>query len=126
MMTIEGDKAAGFGKRFPSFWIHPKRTTSNETTSPTGTHVAFVANSRQKVDEFYHMALKHGAKDNGSPGLRPQYHRFYYAGFVIDADGNNIEAVNHFDWRSFIGCKTVIATTTILLIFISVLVKKFY
>jgi catechol 2,3-dioxygenase-like lactoylglutathione lyase family enzyme len=125
LMTIEDDKAVGFGNRFPSFWIHRART-SNETSPRSGTHIAFVASSRQKIDEFYRIALKHGAKDNGPPGFRPQYHRFYYAAFVIDADGNNIEAVNHFDWKSFIGWKTMIFTFTILLIFISVLIKMLF
>ena len=124
MITIEGDKAVGFGHRFPSFWIHPG-STPNTTNSRTGTHIGFVANSRQKVDEFYRKALEHGAKDNGPPGLRPQYHRFYYGAFVFDADGNNIEAVNHFDWRVFIGWKTMISVFTILSILISVFIRKF-
>ena len=124
LMTIPGDKAVGFGSRFPSFWISPA-STSTETSSPVGTHIAFVANSREKVDEFYRTALEHGAKDNGPPGLRPQYHRFYYGAFVIDADGNNIEAVNHFDWRTFIGWKTIVSISVILAIMIGVLMQKF-
>ena len=47
------------------------------------------------MDAFYRAALASGGKDNGPPGLRPQYHAGYYAAFVIDADGNNIEAVAH-------------------------------
>ncbi|CAF1107118.1 unnamed protein product [Rotaria sordida] len=123
ILIIEGNKAVGFGKRFPSFWIHPTHI-SNEEGSRIGTHIAFVANSRKQVDDFYRIALKNGAKDNGPPGVRPQYHRFYYAAFVIDADGNNIEAVNHFDWRLFIGWKMIISTS--LLIFISLAIKKFF
>ena len=57
--------------------------------------VAFVAPSRAAVDVFYHAAIEAGGADNGAPGLRPQYHATYYAAFVLDPDGNNIEAVCH-------------------------------
>ena len=50
---------------------------------------------RETVDAFYAAAIAAGGKDNGPPGLRPQYHDNYYAAFVLDADGNNIEAVCH-------------------------------
>ena len=62
---------------------------------PAHLHIAFVAESRKHVDEFYRAALDAGAKDNGPPGLRPNYHANYYAAFVIDPDGHNIEAVCH-------------------------------
>ena len=58
-------------------------------------HVAFVASSREAVDAFYRAALAAGGKDNGPPGLRPHYHANYYGAFVLDLDGNNIEAVCH-------------------------------
>jgi catechol 2,3-dioxygenase-like lactoylglutathione lyase family enzyme len=61
----------------------------------THLHLAFTADSRRQVDEFYEAALAAGAKDNGAPGLRPQYHSNYYAAFVIGPDGHNIEAVCH-------------------------------
>ena len=61
----------------------------------TPRHVAFVAKSRADVDAFYHAAREMGAKDNGAPGLRPSYHENYYGAFVIDPDGNNVEAVCH-------------------------------
>jgi predicted lactoylglutathione lyase len=54
-----------------------------------------VAPSRASVDAFYRAALDAGGKDNGPPGLRPQYHADYYGAFVFDLDGNNIEAVCH-------------------------------
>lgn len=57
-------------------------------------HLAFQAQSREKVDEFYKVALTHGGEKNGEPGERP-YHPGYYAAFVLDPDGNNIEAVYH-------------------------------
>ncbi len=62
---------------------------------PAHIHLAFAAKTRQEVDAFYHAALEAGGKDNGAPGLRPHYHVNYYAAFVIDPDGHNIEAVCH-------------------------------
>lgn len=62
---------------------------------PARLHLAFIAESRQQVDVFYRAALEAGGRDNGAPGLRPQYHASYYAAFVIGPDGHNIEAVCH-------------------------------
>jgi predicted lactoylglutathione lyase len=58
-------------------------------------HVAFAASDRGTVDKFHRAAVKAGGRDNGTPGLRPHYHGGYYAAFVIDPDGNNVEAVFH-------------------------------
>jgi catechol 2,3-dioxygenase-like lactoylglutathione lyase family enzyme len=65
------------------------------TETPTPLHIAFVAETREQVDEFYRAALEAGGKDNGAPGLRPHYHANYYAAFVIGPDGHNLEAVCH-------------------------------
>jgi catechol 2,3-dioxygenase-like lactoylglutathione lyase family enzyme len=73
----------------PDFWLSPGEQPT------TGLHLAFTASSRAAVDKFYEEALKAGAKDNGAPGLRPQYHPTYYGAFVLDSHGNNIEAVTH-------------------------------
>ena len=62
---------------------------------PAHLHLAFTADHRQQDDAFYRAALDAGGKDNGPPGLRPQYHANYYAAFVIDPDGHNIEVVCH-------------------------------
>ena len=62
---------------------------------PSLLHLAFVAKNRLQVDAFYKAALAAGAKDNGGPGLRPNYHPNYYAAFVIGPDGHNVEAVCH-------------------------------
>jgi catechol 2,3-dioxygenase-like lactoylglutathione lyase family enzyme len=81
---------AGFGvdgKLF--FWF------GDNWQAATGVHVAFAAKSRTVVDEFYRQALKAGGRDNGAPGLRPHYHEHYYGAFVLDPDGNNVEAVCH-------------------------------
>jgi catechol 2,3-dioxygenase-like lactoylglutathione lyase family enzyme len=84
--------AVGFGTAGkPFFWI-------GEGFRPSGDHhihVAFAAASRAAVDAFYAAAIAAGARDNGPPGLRPLYHANYYGAFVLDADGNNIEAVCH-------------------------------
>jgi catechol 2,3-dioxygenase-like lactoylglutathione lyase family enzyme len=88
--TESGGTAHGFGSDGkPYFWIG-----DNERVGE-GTHVAFTAASRADVDEFYRAALAAGGRDNGGPGLRPHYHPNYYAAFVFDPDGTNIEAVCH-------------------------------
>jgi hypothetical protein len=61
----------------------------------TPRHIAFSASSREKVQEFYRIGLECGGSDNGGPGLRPKYHEHYYGAFLIDPDGNDIEAVCH-------------------------------
>jgi catechol 2,3-dioxygenase-like lactoylglutathione lyase family enzyme len=62
---------------------------------PAHLHLAFTARDRQQVEAFHRAALKAGGKDNGAPGLRPNYHANYYAAFVIGPDGHNIEVVCH-------------------------------
>ncbi len=62
---------------------------------PSHLHLAFVAESRQQVEAFHRAALEAGGKDNGAPGLRPDYSGRYYAAFVIGPDGHNIEVVFH-------------------------------
>ncbi len=58
-------------------------------------HLAFAADRRDQVDAFYAAALEAGGRDNGTPGLRPEYSEGYYGAFVLDPDGHNIEAVHH-------------------------------
>jgi catechol 2,3-dioxygenase-like lactoylglutathione lyase family enzyme len=58
-------------------------------------HFAFAADRREQVDAFYAAAIAAGGRDNGAPGLRPQYADGYYAAFVLDFDGHNVEAVHH-------------------------------
>ena len=73
----------------PFFWL------GNQGPRGAGMHVAFTARSRAQVDAFYAAALAAGGRDNGPPGLRPQYHPDYYGAFVLDLDGINVEAVCH-------------------------------
>jgi catechol 2,3-dioxygenase-like lactoylglutathione lyase family enzyme len=85
-----GDAHAGFGRDDKAFfWI------GGGAKPKGGTHVAFTAQTRADVDSFYAAALAVGGRDNGPPGLRPYYHPHYYGAFVLDPDGNNIEAVCH-------------------------------
>ncbi len=64
--------------------------------NPSGpTHLAWRAATREAVDAFYRAAIGAGGKDNGQPGPRPKYHAHYYGAFVLDPDGNNVEAVCH-------------------------------
>jgi len=81
-----GDSAGFMQGGHTSFWI-------TRAKKPAPMHVAFRASSRKAVQDFYKAAMKAGAKDNGKPGLRKDYSPDYYAAFVLDADGNNIEAV---------------------------------
>ncbi|GLX79583.1 hypothetical protein tinsulaeT_29230 [Thalassotalea insulae] len=83
--------AVAFGKGYPEFWLQipfDKQTAS----VGNGVHFGFVATSPQEVDEFYRVAMTLGAKDNGAPGPRKEYGEPYYGCFVIDLDGNKIEA----------------------------------
>ena len=84
-----GDSVAGFGEDMkPDFWLKP-----GASSGPI--HLAFATSERAVVDAFYQAALAAGATDNGAPGPRPEYHPNYYGAFVIDPDGNNLEAVCH-------------------------------
>lgn len=84
-----GVKVGGYGKAKPDFWL-------TENAEPgAGRHYAFQAASRAAVDAFYAAAIANGGRDNGAPGPRPQYHEHYYGAFVLDPDGNNVEAVCH-------------------------------
>lgn len=86
----DGSDAVGYGVDYPVFWIdkfHPHSVRQ---------HTAFAAKSRAEVDAFHAAALKAGGRDNGAPGLRDTaqgYPPGYYAAFVLDPDGNNMEAV---------------------------------
>lgn len=93
MMEVEG--YAGFGLEegvhaIPDFWI-----VQNSEGKVGQAHIAFSAKNRDQVNQFYELAIKAGAKDNGKPGVRAHYHSNYYAAFVLDLDGYNIEAVCH-------------------------------
>jgi catechol 2,3-dioxygenase-like lactoylglutathione lyase family enzyme len=87
-MEFQGATGFGTGEGIPDFWI-------GSSPDRGATHVAISAGDRLTVDKFYEAAPAAGGEDNGPPGLRPHYHETYYAAYVRDADGNNIEAVCH-------------------------------
>ena len=89
-MAFEEWNACAFGRDgHPGFWVAQREPYG------TGTHVAFAVDDRGAVDAFHAAALAAGGADNGGPGLREHYHPTYYAAFVHDPDGNNVEAVCH-------------------------------
>jgi catechol 2,3-dioxygenase-like lactoylglutathione lyase family enzyme len=82
----------GFGKRYPEFWIN-LRAEMAAVEPDSGVHICLRAKSSAEVDAFHLAALNAGGRSDGAPGLRPHDRVRYYAAFVIDPDGNRIEAV---------------------------------
>ena len=78
----------GFGKDSPELWL-----SVDESKIGGQPHVGLKVNNQEEVQAFYHKAISLGAKDNGAPGLRPEYGPTYYAAFVITPDGHNLEAL---------------------------------
>ncbi|MCP5432968.1 MAG: VOC family protein [Alphaproteobacteria bacterium] len=90
VLVMEFGMAAGFGARGkPDLWF-----SAGEKTAPP-IHIAIRAKDRKTVDAFYAAAIEAGGRDNGPPGIRAHYHPDYYGAFVLDPDGNNLEAVCH-------------------------------
>ena len=86
-VLLEFGPVVGMGKDRPDFWL--------AEGPPTTCHVAFRADGEEEVQRFHAAALLAGGVDNGEPGRRPHYHQNYYGAFVLDPDGNNVEAVYH-------------------------------
>ena len=82
----------GFGKAYPEFWIS-LRATMAQVAHESGTHICLRAKTTAEVDAFHAAALASGGLSDGPPGLRPHDRVRYYAAFVLDPDGNRIEAV---------------------------------
>lgn len=83
-----GGMRCGFGKNgYPCFWIH------DHDSKTACVHIAFKADTNEQVSELYELAIVNGGIDNGPPGVRHHYHGGYYAAYVLDPDGNNIEFV---------------------------------
>jgi catechol 2,3-dioxygenase-like lactoylglutathione lyase family enzyme len=87
VMEFPGVIALGLPQQ-PELWMH-----QGAPSAPI--HMAFHAADRERVDAFHAAALGAGGTDNGAPGVRPQYHPGYYGAYVLDPDGNNVEAVHH-------------------------------
>lgn len=89
------DDYAGYGNAHSDqVWVM-KPFDGKPATVGNGTHIAFLAESRDQVDAFHKAALAHGGTDEGAPGLRQHYHPNYYGAYVRDPDGNKIQAVCH-------------------------------
>lgn len=89
VLGYSDDTSAGFGpKGAPALWIYATKAAAGP-----GTHIAFAAGDHKAVQGFHRQGLEAGGSDNGAPGLRPDYSPTYYAAFLIDPDGNNVEAV---------------------------------
>lgn len=90
VLTSRDSTYAGFGpsKDTSVLWLHP-----NTSKPAGGTHVAFRAPNRAAVDRFHREGLSAGGRDNGAPGVRTDYAPNYYAAFLLDPDGHNVEAV---------------------------------
>jgi catechol 2,3-dioxygenase-like lactoylglutathione lyase family enzyme len=86
------ERAVAYGRAFPEFWVQAP-IDGGPATVGNGTHVGFLAGSREAVDAFHAAALAEGGSDAGAPGLR-DYTADYYAAFVRDPDGNKLEAVH--------------------------------
>lgn len=89
----ESNQAVGYGVPGGGDGLALKHRPDDQRPPGPGFHVAFAAPDREAVDAFHHAALQHGGRDNGAPGLRAHYGPHYYAAFVVDLDGHNIEAV---------------------------------
>jgi catechol 2,3-dioxygenase-like lactoylglutathione lyase family enzyme len=89
----ESNQAVGYGVAGGGDGLALKHRPDGQRPPGPGFHVAFAAPGREAVGEFHRAALGHGGRDNGAPGLRAHYGPHYYAAFVIDPDGHNIEAV---------------------------------
>jgi len=89
----ESNQAVGYGVPGGGDGLALKHRPDRQRPPGPGFHVAFAAPDRAAVDEFHRAALRQGGRDNGAPGLRTHYGPHYYAAFVIDLDGHNIEAV---------------------------------
>lgn len=88
---ISRETTVGFGKKYPELWLNHRPGLAGPVDS--GIHVCLRASSVQAVQAFYEAALAAGARGDGAPGLRPEYHAQYYAAFVRDLDENLIEVV---------------------------------
>jgi catechol 2,3-dioxygenase-like lactoylglutathione lyase family enzyme len=93
---IERATTIGFGKKYPDFWINlrPRMATPDPEG---GVHICLRASSAEAVDAFHAATLKAGGRSDGPPGPRPEYTPGYYAAFILDPDGNRIEAVTFVD-----------------------------
>ena len=111
----DGDTYVLFGRgEDDDFGIHTVGTEPGRDRVTTGAHVAFIAPSAEAVERWYDAAMRQGGTDNGPPGPRPDYSGRYFAAFVLDPDGNNVEAVFHARHRPVLArTKTLLLSKTL-------------
>jgi catechol 2,3-dioxygenase-like lactoylglutathione lyase family enzyme len=91
---FESDRYVLFGRDDDDdFSLHVVGSAPGRDRVTTGAHIAFRAGDEESVNRWYDAALRTGGRDNGRPGVRPEYRGYYFAAFVLDPDGNNVEAV---------------------------------
>lgn len=95
-LVLEMGDWAGFG-----WGDKPQLLIKGGSSTVPAVHIAFNAEDRETVRSFYQAALEGGGKDNGAPGLRPEYHDSYYSAYILDPDGHNIEVVCHIPADAF-------------------------
>ncbi len=90
----DGEGAVGYGRLHAQFWIVIPLDETRPASLGNGTHTAFIAPSRESIEQCHAAALRAGGRDGGKPRPRPEYDADYYAAFVFDLDGRKIEAVH--------------------------------
>jgi len=94
-LLFSGDGVVAYGELTGPKTFILKPFNGNPHVPGNGGHVAYLAKTRAQVDAFYKAAMENGGSDEGSPGLRPQYHANYYGAYVRDPEGNKLQAVCH-------------------------------
>ena len=89
---VDREGTVGFGKKYPEFWLNARPGKAAEPAG-TGTHICLRARSREAVDAFFAAALAGGGRSDGEPGPRQGAMTTYYGAFILDPEGNKIEAV---------------------------------
>jgi catechol 2,3-dioxygenase-like lactoylglutathione lyase family enzyme len=95
IVNFGNERGSDYGAAPGSTGVEFTITAERGAGPSAGTHLCFRARDRATVEEFHRLALANGGRDDGAPGLRPQYHASYYGAFVLDPDGHRIEAVCH-------------------------------
>ena len=95
IVNFGNDRGSDYGAAPGSLGVEFTITAEPGARAAQGMHLCFRAHDRAAVREFHRLAMSNGGRDDGAPGLRPQYHASYYGAFVLDPDGHRIEAVCH-------------------------------
>jgi catechol 2,3-dioxygenase-like lactoylglutathione lyase family enzyme len=95
IVNFGNERGSDYGSAPGSTGVEFTITVERVVAPSVGMHLCFRARDRHAVEEFHRLALGNGGRDDGAPGLRPQYHASYYGAFVVDPDGHRIEAVCH-------------------------------